>query len=159
MKPLDKKGQDVQSYLLQNGFVPQNFSCPTPSSHAAAQAIGCHIGKIAKSILLMVGNRPVLVVTSGDTKVKSGRLKKISSLSGRVTFPEKEEVILHTGYPPGSVSPFLLPENLVVFLDNSLRRFDIIYPAAGTESSLVPMTFSQLQKMTCGHPADVCDIQ
>lgn len=159
MKPLDKKGQEVQSYLLEGGFFPKNFSCPTPSSHEAAKAIGCHVGEIAKSILLMVGHRPVLVVTSGDTKVKSGRLKTISALKGRVTFPAKEEVIQHTGYPPGSVSPFLLPANLDVFLDNSLRRFDIIYPAAGTESSLVPMTFGQLQEMTCGIPADICEIQ
>lgn len=156
---MDVRAKRVQAYLSRHGLVPQNFTSPTPTSATAAAAVGCGVGAIAKSILLLVGNQPVIVITSGDTKVKSGRLKKAAGLSGKVTFPNAAEVKQYTGYAPGGVCPFLLPEDLPVFLDRSLLRFELIYPAAATDSSAVALTFSQLMKLSDGKIVDVCDIQ
>ena len=156
---MDLRAKQVQAYLSRRGLVPQNFTRPTPTSATAADAVGCGVGEIAKSILLLIGNQPVIVITSGDTKVKSGRLKKAAGLTGKVTFPDAEEVKQYTGYSPGGVSPFLLPEELPVFLDQSLQRFELVYPAAATDSSAVALTFSRLRELCGGKVVDVCDIQ
>lgn len=153
------RAKRVQAYLCRQGLVPQNFTRPTPTSVTAADAVGCSVGEIAKSILLMVGKQPVIVITSGDTKVKGGRLKKAAGLTGKVTLPDADEVERYTGYAPGGVSPFLLPENLPVFLDQSLQRFELIYPAAATDSSAVALSFSLLEELSGGRMVDVCDIQ
>ena len=100
-----------------------------------------------------------MVVTSGDSKVKSGRLKQASGLTGKVRLPDADEVLRYAGFEPGGVSPFLLPEDLPVFLDKSLQRFDIVYPAAATSSSGVAVTFSRLEELSGGQVVDVCDIQ
>ena len=65
----------------------------------------------------------------------------------------------YTGYRPGGVSPFLLPGELPVLLDNSLQRFAVVYPAAATSSSGVAMTFNRLAELCGGQVVDVCDVQ
>jgi prolyl-tRNA editing enzyme YbaK/EbsC (Cys-tRNA(Pro) deacylase) len=159
MSDTQTRARQVQSYLEQAGYRVHNFPRPTLTSSAAAEAVGCAVGEIAKSILLLVGQQPVLVVTSGDTRVKSGRLKQASGLSGKVSLPGPEEVVRCTGYAPGAVSPFLLTEELPVFLDRSLQRFREIYPAAGTGSSAVGLSFSRLLELTGARVVDVSEIQ
>jgi prolyl-tRNA editing enzyme YbaK/EbsC (Cys-tRNA(Pro) deacylase) len=114
------------------------------------------VAEIAKSILLLVGNKPVLVVASGDVRVKSSLLKQATGWSGQVRLPAPEEVVRHTGYPPGAVSPFLLPAGLPVLLDASLQRFPLIYPAAGDDRSSVGITLEHLQHLCGGRLATVC---
>lgn len=159
MAVMNTKAHQVQTYLEQEGHTVHNFSRQTSTSAAAAEAVGCAVGEIAKSILMLVGKQPVLVVTSGDTRVKSGRLKQASNLSGKVTLPDPNEVVRCTGYPPGAVSPFLLPEELPVFLDRSLQRFEKVFPAAGTCSSAVGLSFSRLLELSGARVVDVSDIQ
>lgn len=156
---MNARAMQVQAYLSRNGLAPQNFDRPTPCSASAAAALGCSVGEIAKSILLLIGTQPVMVITSGDTRVKSSRLKKAAGLTGKVTFPAAAEVERYTGCPPGGVSPFLLPEELPVFLDQSLQRYERVYPAAATDSSAVAVTFSQLEELSGGKTVDVCDIR
>jgi prolyl-tRNA editing enzyme YbaK/EbsC (Cys-tRNA(Pro) deacylase) len=156
---MDSRAEEVQNYLKGEGLEPLNFDQPTPTSSAAAEAIGCSVGEIAKSILMLVGKEPVMVVTSGDSKVKSSRLKRAAGLTGKVKLPDADEVLRFTGFKPGGVSPFLLPETLPVFLDKSLQRFSIVYPAAATSSSGVAMSFSRLEELCGGQVVDVCDIQ
>jgi len=156
---MDLRAKQVQAYLSRQGLVPQNFTVKTPTSAAAAAVVGCSVGEIAKSILLLVGKQPVIVLTSGDTKIKSGRLKQAAGLSGKVTLPDADKVERYTGYAPGGVSPFLLPEELPVFLDQSLQRFELIYPAAATDRSAVALSFSLLEELSGGKIVDVCDIQ
>lgn len=156
---MDSRAKLVQAYLFRQGLMPQNFTVPTPTSATAAVAVGCSVGEIAKSILMLVGKQPVIVIASGDTRVRSGRLKQAAGLTGKVTLPDADEVRRYTGYAPGGVSPFLLPEKLPVFLDQSLQRYELIYPAAATDSSAVALSFSLLEELTGGQIVDVCDIQ
>jgi prolyl-tRNA editing enzyme YbaK/EbsC (Cys-tRNA(Pro) deacylase) len=114
------------------------------------------VAEIAKSILLLVGGRPVLVVASGDVRVNSSRLKQALGWSGAVRLPAPAEVERFTGYPPGAVSPFLLPQKLPVLLDASLRRFAHIYPAAGNDRSSVGITLDHLQRISGGQLVEVC---
>ncbi|NLI34651.1 MAG: YbaK/EbsC family protein [Deltaproteobacteria bacterium] len=148
---------DVKRTLDRMGIEVWEFSDPTPDSIAAARAVGCSVGEIAKSILLLVGGEPVLVVTSGDMKVRNPKLKQATGLTGKVRLPEAEEVARFTGYAPGGVCPFLLPEALRVLVDSSLRRFPRVFAAAGNDHSAVPVTVDQILAITGGEEVDVCE--
>ena len=151
------KIDDVKAYLAPLGLEVRQFAEHTPTAEAAAVAVGCLLAEIAKSILLLVGGKPLLVVTCGDMKVKSSKLKQAAGLTGKVTFPGFEEVIRHTGFAPGGVCPFLLPAELPVLLDCSLQRFPVIYPAAGDDHSAVAVDFARLAEITGGRAVEVCD--
>jgi prolyl-tRNA editing enzyme YbaK/EbsC (Cys-tRNA(Pro) deacylase) len=148
---------EVQQLLEQEGLCVLAAAAPTRDSASAAAAVGCSVAEIAKSILLLVGNRPVLVVAGGDVRVKSGLLKKATGWSGQVRLPAPEEVIRYTGYPPGAVSPFLLPRGLPVLLDTSLQRFPVVYPAAGNDASSVGIALEHLQRLSGGRVVTVCE--
>ncbi len=147
---------DVQDYLASEGLEVLRSETLTKDSASAAASVGCTVAEVAKSILLLVGNRPVLVVTSGDMRVKSSLLKKATGWSGQVRLPAPEEVVRFTGYPPGAVSPFLLPKALPVLCDISLQRFATIYPAAGDDRSSVGITLEHLQRLCGGRLSEVC---
>lgn len=149
--------EEVKRFLQTRGIPVLEFRQPTPNAPAAAKAVGCSVGEIAKSILFIVGNDPVLVVTSGDVKVRTSRLKKAMAVKGKARLPEKDEVVELTGYAPGGVCPFLLPSNLRVMIDSSMRRFPCVYAAAGNQHSAVPVTVDQLLEITGGVEVDVCE--
>ena len=150
--------EDVKRALREHGVTVLEFEEPTPDSRAAAKAVGCSVGEIAKSILLFVGRVPLMVVTSGDVKVKNSKLRKATGLAGKIRLPDAEEVLRHTGYAPGGVCPFLLPAALRVLVDTSMRRFSRVFAAAGNAHSAVPILFDQLLDITGGEEVDVCEI-
>lgn len=147
---------EVKDWLRKQGIEVREFDEPTPNSHAAAQAVGCSVGEIAKSILVLIGTQAVMVVTSGDVKLKNPKLRQATGLTGKVRLPNAEDVKFHTGYAPGGVCPFLLPRGLPVLIDRSMRRFSRVYAAAGNDHSAVPITVDQLLAVTGGTEVDVC---
>ncbi len=147
---------DVKRFLARHGVPVLEFDVETPTAEAAALAVGCTPAEIAKSIVLVIGGEPVLVVTSGDMKVNSSMLKKATGCRGKVTLPSAEQVTELTGYAPGGVCPFLLPESLPVYFDLSLKRFETVYPAAGNSYSAVPVTFALLGKLVPGIESELC---
>ena len=148
---------DVKCFLSERDIEVWEFREPTPNAEAAAKAVGCSVGEIAKSILFIVGGSPVVVVTSGDVKVKTSKLKKAAGRTGKARLPEAEEVMKYTGYLPGGVCPFLLNSEVRVLLDDSLRRFPRVYAAAGNDHSAVPVTVDQLIDATGGEEVSVCE--
>jgi len=149
--------EEVKAYLEQRGFSVLRFNVDTSTSEKAARAVGCSVGEIAKTMLFLVGNQPVVVIASGDKKVRGSLLKKTAGLRGKVRLPEPETVRRLLGYDPGGVCPFLLPRDIPVFIDSSLRRYSTIYPAAGTADTAVPMTVDDLLAITGGKEARVCE--
>jgi len=149
--------EDVKQYLRERGIEVWEFEEPTPTSETAARAVGCSVGEIAKSILFIIGGTPVVVVTSGDVRVKGSKLKQAVGFTGKARLPEAEEVAAHTGYAPGGVCPFLLPTALKVVVDRSMRRFPKVYAAAGNEHSAVPISVEQLLEITGGIEVAVCE--
>lgn len=149
--------EDVKQYLRERGIEVWEFEEPTPTSETAARAVGCSVGEIAKSILFIIGGTPVVVVTSGDVRVKGSKLKQAVGFTGKARLPEAVEVAAHTGYAPGGVCPFLLPAGLKVVVDRSMRRFPKVYAAAGNEHSAVPITVEQLLEITGGAEVAVCE--
>ncbi|HZW84131.1 MAG TPA: YbaK/EbsC family protein [Candidatus Deferrimicrobium sp.] len=124
------------------------FEVSTHTSELAAQALGVEVGQIAKSLLFMCGDIPVLVVTSGDVKVDQKKLKAI--VGGKVRFAPQEVVEEITGFPPGGVCPVALKTPVKIFIDSSLQRFPIVYAAAGSPASALPVTVEQLLSITGG---------
>jgi prolyl-tRNA editing enzyme YbaK/EbsC (Cys-tRNA(Pro) deacylase) len=149
--------ENVKRFLYDRGIEVREFVEPTPNSEAAANAVGCSVGEIAKSMLFIAGGKPMVVVTSGDVRVKSSKLKQALGFTGKARLPKADEVIRYTGYAPGGVCPFLLPEDLRVLVDASMRRFAVVYAAAGNEHSAVPVTVDQLLEITGGIEVDVCE--
>ncbi len=146
----------VKAYLAERGIEVWQYQQPTPTADLAAVAVGCSAAEIAKTLLFVVGDKPLIVVTCGDMKVKSSLLKQGTGCAGKVRLPPAEAVKALTGYAPGGVCPFLLPAELPVFLDQSLRRFRQIYAAAGDDASAVPLGAEMLEALTAGTWAEVC---
>ncbi|RQD67944.1 MAG: YbaK/EbsC family protein [Tindallia sp. MSAO_Bac2] len=127
----------------------------TKTAQMAADQLGVSVGQIAKSILFLANGDPVLVVTTGDAKINNSKIKKI--LGTKPKMASAEECIEKTGFPPGGVCPFGL-EDVKVLLDVSMNRFDVVYAAAGTANTAVPVTLEQLKEVTGGEVVDVCKV-
>jgi prolyl-tRNA editing enzyme YbaK/EbsC (Cys-tRNA(Pro) deacylase) len=157
----------VRQYLARFPFEIQvtEFVESTGTAEQAARAVGVDVGQIAKSVLLLIGDQPVMVVTSGDAKVSQSRLKQRLGLTGKVKMPDAETTMAITGFPPGGVCPFALPGRSVyapavrILVDASMSRFPLVYIAAGSPCSAAPVTVEQLLAITGGEPVDICDLR
>lgn len=147
---------EVKHYLESHGIEVREYEQLTATAETAAQAVGCSVAEIAKTLLFLIGGQPVVVVTCGDMKVKSSPLKKAFKLTGKVRLPDADDVENYTGFSPGGVCPFLLPAGLPLILDRSLERFPVVYAAAGNSHTAVPVSIMQLQELTGGSIADLC---
>ena len=130
------------------------FSESTHNSELAAIRLNVEVGQIVKTILFMADSFPLVVAISGDRRVD---MKKVRALGHgkKIRLAGPEDVTTHTGFAVGAVSPVSLPPGLAVYLDRSLRRFDIIYPAAGETSNMFSTTFDELTALTGGKEADL----
>lgn len=149
--------EEVATYLKRHDIEVWRYDQPTPTADTAAAAVGCSAAEIAKTLLFIVGDDPLVVVTCGDMKVKSSLLKQQTGRSGKVKLPQASEVEALTGYLPGGVCPFMLPQHLPVYLDASLHRFARVFAAAGDDASAVPVTAAGLAELTGGVWVDVSE--
>ncbi len=128
----------VRSYLEARGLADGlfEFEQSTKTAQQAADAMGCELGQIVKSLVFVADGAPVMALVAGDRR---GDTAAIAGLLGarKARFADAETVRSATGYAIGGVSPFDLPPGLPVFADISLERFDVVYPAAGTPTSMV----------------------
>lgn len=128
----------VRSYLEVRGLADGlfEFEQSTKTAQQAADAVGCELGQIVKSLVFVVDGAPVVVLVAGDRRGDSAAIAAL--LGGRkARFADADTVRSATGYAIGGVSPFDLPAGLPVFADASLDRFEVVYPAAGTPTSMV----------------------
>ena len=130
------------------------FEDDTGTSFLAAQALGTEVAQIAKSILLKdKKGQYLLVVATGDARIDNKKVKQISPSRLRMATPD--EVLEVTGFPVGGVCPFALKSELPIYLDESLKRFSVVYAAAGTPNTAVPVSCEQLTAITGGTWCDV----
>ena len=127
----------------------------TPTSVLAAAKLGVAVGNIAKSLLFLgKDGRYRLLVCPGDRKVSNPKLKAALGVKSRMA--TAEETLAATGFKPGAVCPFGL-EGIEILLDGSLADYGTLYPAAGTDSSGVPLDFETLKRITDGRLVDCSD--
>ncbi len=145
----------VQAFLdeRQTGLRVIEPDVDTPTVQAAADALGVEPGQIAKTLALRAGDRVVLVVARGDARLDNAKFKARFGAEPRMLPGEEAHEV--TGQPVGGVSPFGHPEPLEVHCDESLRAFDVVYPAGGSRRSAVRMAPSQLGDLTGDRWVDV----
>ena len=128
----------------------------TPTAETAAAKLGVAVGQIAKSLLFQSREgASVLVVCAGDSKVSLSKLKKAAGFKASLASPGATLAV--TGYRVGGVCPFALPDGLPVFIDESLFTYDTVYPAAGDDSSGVPLSPDLLAVITGARKVEVTD--
>ena len=110
--------------------------------------------QIAKTICLGVGEKTLLIVTSGTTRLDNRKVKDVFGGKGRML--NAEQVLAVTSHPVGGVCPFGLPSALPVYCDISLRRFEEVVPAAGSTNAAVKITTERLAELTNATWVDVC---
>ena len=131
------------------------FETSTHTADMAAQTLGVTPAEIAKTLCFSVDGSPLLIVTCGDKKVDAKRLAR-SQGAKKARFADAETVDRVTGFPPGGVSPVGLLTPIPILLDESLYRFEIVYTAAGTPNSALPVKPMRLLEITGGSVVDVC---
>ena len=144
----------VRKVLDEHGLEAVEFEPgSTPTAPLAAEKLGVAVGQIAKSLLFR-GKDGVyrMVVCAGDRRVSNAKLKALTGVKMRMATPE--ETLEATGLTAGGVCPFGVT-GIVILVDISLERFDVVYPAAGTDASGVPSTAAQLLSITGGERCDV----
>lgn len=122
------------------------FPVSTATVQAAAEALGTEPERIAKTVALKNSDDGcILLVTAGDTKIDSAKFKKAFRTKAKMLSPE--DALMFTSHPVGGVCPFGIEDERVgIFLDESLRRFDVVYPACGSSNSAIGLKIPELEE-------------
>lgn len=152
--------ESVRNYLKQFGLdnKVEEFTQSSATVELAAKAAGVIPAMIAKTLSFKVDENAVLIVTSGDTKVDNHKFKEKFATKAKMLTPE--EVVKYTGHAIGGVCPYDNPPGKCkVYLDESMKRFNMALPAAGSSSSCVRLTIEELER-SCPNAEwiDVCKI-
>lgn len=150
--------QKVRAYFETLGIADRirEFTASSATVELAAVAVGVEGARIAKSLSFKVDDHPIIIVVAGDAKVDNSRYKaQFHTKAKMLTFEEAHTLI---GHDVGGVCPFALPEDVQVYLDVSLKRFETVFPAAGSDNSAVEMTCEELERYASNFVAwvDVC---
>ena len=146
--------EDIRSFLGKHDLQALEFEeGSTPTAETAAERIGVSVGQIAKSILLKGKNGNFyLVVIAGDRRIDSKKAKELTGT--KIRMANAEELYQVLGFSPGEVCPFR-DSGIRTYIDKSLEIYGTVYPAAGTDSSGVPVEYEKLRRIT---GADECDV-
>ena len=148
----------VREYFAQFGMADQVLEFETSSAtvELAAQAVGVIPARIAKSLSFKVDDKAILIIAAGDAKVDNAKFKAHFHTKAKMLTPE--EVTELVGHAIGGVCPFAIKDGVEVYLDESMRRFETVFPAAGSSNSAIQLTCEQLEQYTQGFVAwgDFC---
>lgn len=137
--------EQAKKYLTEKGYADRIIELEESSAtvQLAAEALGVEPGMIAKTMSFLQGEQPVLILTEGTARIDNRKYKDTFHIKAKmIPFEEVEESI---GHAPGGVCPFGVKEGIKVYLDESLKRFDTVYPAAGNDHSAVRLTIEDLE--------------
>lgn len=135
----------VKEYFRKYGMEDRILETRESSAtvELAAQAVGCEPARIAKTLSFLVEGEAVLVVMAGDAKVDNKKFKDYFRTKAKMLSPD--EVLEKTGHAVGGVCPFAVPENIKVYLDISMQRFETVFPACGSGNSAIELTLEELE--------------
>ena len=149
----------VKAYFREFGVEDRILEFPVSSAtvELAAQALNCAPQRIAKTLSFMVGEAPILIVAAGDAKIDNPKYKaRFSQKAKMLSFDQAAELI---GHAVGGVCPFAVNAGVAVYLDESLKRFETVFPACGSSNSAIELTIPELEQHA-GFPqwVDVCKL-
>ena len=134
------------------------FEKSSATVEEAANVIGCEPKQIAKTMSFLLEDKAILIVTAGDAKIDNKKYKAIFHQKAKMI--PGEQVESYIGHAPGGVCPFAIPQDVTVYLDSSLKRFEKVYPAAGSGHSAVELSIAELEQYShFSQWIDVCSIR
>lgn len=139
----------VRDYFSEfDGMVDriQEFPVSSATVELAAQALGTEGKRIAKTLSFSVGGKPILIVAAGDTKIDNPKYK--AQFHEKAVMLHFEEVEPLVGHAVGGVSPFGINEGVDVYLDESLKRFETVFPACGSANSAIELSIAELERFS-----------
>lgn len=138
--------QEVKDYLAAYGLDTRvlEFDVSSATVELAAAAVGVIPARIAKTLSFRTAEGAMLVVAAGDARIDNTKFKERFSMKAKMLAHEEVEQFI--GHAVGGVCPFAVPATVPVYLDESMRRFETIFPAAGSASSAVEMTPAELEQ-------------
>lgn len=119
------------------------FEQSSATVELAAQALGCEPARIAKSLTFMANDKPVMILAAGDVKIDNSKYKAAFGVKAKMLTAEQVSELI--GHEVGGVCPFGINDGVEVYLDESLKRFDHVYPACGSGNSAVKLTIEELE--------------
>lgn len=138
--------EKVREYFSRFGIESRirEFEVSSATVPLAAKALGCEEARIAKTLSFMAGENPIVIVMAGDVRVDNKKYKAAFSTKAKMlSFDEAANLI---GHAVGGVCPFAVNEGVKVFLDESLKRFETVFPACGSANSAIELTIPELEK-------------
>lgn len=149
--------EKAKEYVAAAGFGDRvlTFEESSATVELAALAVGTEPGKIAKSLTFKVEEKPIMILCAGDKKIDNAKYKHFFHTKAKMLTPEEVEEFI--GHAIGGVCPFGIHEGVTVYLDESLKAYDEVYPACGSGNSAVRLGIEELETLT-KHPewVDVC---
>lgn len=137
----------AKEYLKRFNFDDKIMEFPVSSATVedAAKAINCEEKEIAKTLSFIIEDNPILIVVAGDCKIDNSKFKlEFAAKAKMIPFERVEELI---GHAVGGVCPFGVNENVIIYLDESLKRLKTIYPACGSSNSAIKLNLEELEKI------------
>lgn len=138
----------AKAYLDEKGFGDRvkEFEVSSATVELAAIAVGTEPARIAKSLTFLVEEKPVMIICAGDVKIDNSKYKGMFHTKAKMLTPEQVETMI--GHAIGGVCPFGIKEGVSVYLDESMKRFDMIYPACGSSNSAVRLNCEELEMLS-----------
>jgi len=151
--------EKVRAYFAKLDMEDRILEFPVSSAtvELAAQALNCEPCRIAKTLSFNAGGRPILIVAAGDARVDNAKYKhRFGTKAKMLSHEEAAELI---GHAVGGVCPFAVNEGVTVYLDESMRRFSTMFPAAGSSNSAIELTLEELERYSGAEAwVDVCKL-
>ena len=149
--------EKVKAYFDQYGIADRvrEFDVSSATVELAAKALNCEPCRIAKTLSFMAGGHAILIVMAGDAKIDNPKYKVQFGAKAKMLTPDEAESLV--GHAVGGVCPFAVNQGVDIYLDDSLKRFETIFPACGSSNSAIELTIAELEKYS-GFAAwvDVC---
>ena len=138
----------VREYFRAHGMEDRvlEFDVSSATVELAAEALHCEPCRIAKTLSFSVGGKAILIVMAGDAKINNAKYKAhFGAKAKMLTFEEVEQTI---GHGVGGVCPFAINDGVSVYLDESLKRFETVFPACGSANSAIELTIPELESFS-----------
>lgn len=139
---IDKVREYFKDYGMEDRI--REFSVSSATVALAAQALDCAPERIAKTLSFLVQETPVLIVAAGDVKIDNSKYKKQFGTKAKMLSPQQVSEMI--GHEVGGVCPFAVNEGVKVYLDESLKRFETVFPACGSSNSAIELTIPEIEK-------------
>ena len=138
--------EKVKAYFSQYDMTDRvrEFEVSSATVELAAQALNCEPCRIAKTLSFTADGHAVLIVAAGDAKIDNPKYKAQFGTKAKMLTPDEAETLV--GHAVGGVCPFAVNEGVTVYLDNSLKRFETVFPACGSSNSAIELTIAELEK-------------